>query len=195
MITSDIIGSALVVCVIFMLLNCSVEAFSSPHKSSALQDIKYKSSDQAAPKRPSYTSDQTSKISTFTASLDDHGSIGHLNDMEYESRRHVPNYDAPRDVQIDSRWVPDMDVPIERRSATSEDISAGNVPFDSLEYERTRWADTTECPRTYGVSAHTHGKIVFGDEDEHRDVRDDYRTPLIDPLVTYGDYGRGIVSI
>ena len=139
---------------------------------------------------------QASKISTFTAHLDDQGSIGHLNDMESDPQmRHVPNYDAPRDVQIDSRWVPDMDVLIERQSATEDDINAGKVPVDSLEYQRTRWADTTECPRTYGVSAHTHGKIVFGDEDEHRDVRDDYRTPLIDPLITYGDYGRGIVSI
>jgi hypothetical protein len=191
--TSDIIGSALVVCVVLMLLSCSAEAF-TVHKSHALQDLKYKANGQTEPKKPTYTTDQASKISTFTAHLADDGSIGHLNDME-SAPRHVPNYDAPRDVQIDSRWVPDMDVPIERRSATIEDISAGNVPFDSLEYQRTRWADTSGCPRKYGISAHTHGKIVFGDEDEHRDVRDDYRTPLIDPLVTYGDYGRGNVSI
>ena len=40
-------------------------------------------------------------------------------------------------------------------------------------------------------------KIVFGDENEHNNVRDDFQHPLIDDaqMVTYGDYARGSITI
>ena len=194
---ADILGPALVVFVIVMLWCMSCDSFKG-HKDNALYDLNFRDVDKSAPGRPTYTARQ-SQMSTFAGSLDDQGSVGHLNDMETEHvKRSVPNYDEPRDVQIDSRWVPDMAVPMELRSATQDDIQAGNLQFGhGIEYDRTRWADTTESPQSYGVSSDTYGKIVFGDEDEHNNVPDDFHNPLIDDnqMVTYGNYARGSVTV
>ena len=193
---ADILGPTLVVFVIAMLWCVSCEAFKG-HKDNALKDMNFRNTEKLAPYQPTYAASQ-SQMSTFAGSLDDQGSVGHLNDMETShNKRSVPNYDEPRDVQIDSRWVPDMAVPMELRSATTDDIEAGNLQFGhGIEYERTRWADTTECSKSYGASSDTYGKIVFGDEDEHNDVPDDFHNPLIDDsqMVTYGDYARGSVT-
>ena len=195
---ADILGSALVICVIVMLWCMACDSFKGSQKGFALEDLNFRDLTKSAVNKPSYTASK-SQMSTFAGSLDDEGSVGHLNDMETShGKRSVPNYDEPRDVQIDSRWVPDMAVPMELRSATNEDIMAGNLQFGhGIEYDRTRWADTTECPQSYGVSSDTHGKIVFGDENEHNNVRDDFQHPLIDDaqMVTYGDYARGSITI
>ena len=193
---ADMLGAAFVVCVFLWLLCCSSEAFTG-QKSAATPDLVFRKDEKDKPAQAAYRDLHT--VSGFVASLDDAGSIGHLNDLEANiGLRAIQNYDEPRDVQIDSRWIPDMAVQMDQRAATFEDIDSGNMRFGpDVEYTRSRWAENTECPMSYGISGDTYGKIVFGDESEHEGVRDNYRTPLIDDsqMVTYGDYARGSVSI
>jgi hypothetical protein len=188
---SEIIGVTLVVCVIFLLFNMPTgESFKSI-KSELLSGVRFKDQNKHAPNKPMYTADKTA-VSSFTGHLDDAGPVGNLNDIETKHARNAP---LESGFKFDNRWLPELDVQIDQHAATPADIDAGNLQFGTgIEYQQTRWADIGDRPKSYGISGDTYGKIVFGDDAEHK-VPDMFGESVDAGLVYHGEYGRGQITI